>query len=383
MKPKSLQNVPLIFAKIQYALFLIFSYLIYLLKTSWIFKTLIFIVIIVIISRFIWFQPLHEDLNNFPMDSIKIPVGKSFKQIADTLEKRGYIKNKKLFLYMGILTGKDKNVKAGFVQIPRGLSDWQLLNYLENAKIAAVKVTLPEGISSRQIASILNKKIEIDSLRFISLLVDSNFIQSFGLETNSLDGYLLPDTYFFYWRMSEEEVISSLVEKTKVIFDADSVRVRMNELDMDINEILTLASIIEGETIIDSERVVVSSVYHNRLKRGWLLQADPTIQYLIPDAPRRLTYRDLKIDSPFNTYKYRGLPPAPINNPGINSILAALFPEETQYMYFVAVGDGSHHFSTTSREHNNWKRKFNEVRKRVRREEKKSKSRSQQSNYKK
>jgi len=381
MMQNTLQNATLIFAKIRYALFLILSYLLYLLKTSWIFKIFLMFVILVVIFRLSWFRPIQDDINNLPMESIKIPVGISFKQIADTLAKKGYVKNKKLFLYMGILTGKDKNIKAGFVQIPRGISDWQLLNYLENAKIAAVRVTLPEGITAKQMASIMKAKIEIDSSKFISLLADSSFIRSLGLQTKSLEGYILPDTYFFYWRMSEEEIISTLVEKTKEIFDTDTVKLRMDELEMNMNEILTLASIIEGETIIDSERVVVSSVYHNRLRRGWLLQADPTIQYLIPDSPRRLTYQDLEIDSPFNTYKYKGLPPSPINNPGKNSILAALFPEHTQYMYFVAVGDGSHHFSKTSKEHNNWKRKFNELRKRVRREEKRAKSRSKQTNY--
>ncbi len=140
---------------------------------------------------------------------------------------------------------------------------------------------------------------------------------------------------------------------------------------MSINEILTLASIIEGEIQVDSERVIVSSVYHNRLERGWLLQADPTIQYILPGEPRRLTYRDLDLDSPYNTYKYPGLPPTPINNPGKKSIFAALYPEETNYLYFVATGNGGHRFSRTSSEHAYWKKQFDQVRRKVRSEEKK------------
>ncbi|MDZ7265633.1 MAG: endolytic transglycosylase MltG, partial [candidate division KSB1 bacterium] len=129
--------------------------------------------------------------------------------------------------------------------------------------------------------------------------------------------------------------------------------------------ILTLASIIEGEAMVDSERVLVSAVYHNRLQRGMLLQADPTIQYIIPDGPRRLLNRDLRIDSPYNTYLHAGLPPGPVNNPGLRSIYAALNPAPVDYLYLVARGDGTHIFSRNLREHQIAKQKFDMYRKMV------------------
>ncbi len=121
--------------------------------------------------------------------------------------------------------------------------------------------------------------------------------------------------------------------------------------------------------VVDSERVFISSVYHNRLRLGWPLQADPTIQFAIPGPPRRLLNGDLEIDSPYNTYQHRGLPPGPINNPGKKSIMAALYPADTKYIYLVATGDGGHKFSKTLQEHNYWKARFDEVRRRVRRQE--------------
>ncbi len=143
---------------------------------------------------------------------------------------------------------------------------------------------------------------------------------------------------------------------------------------MTMHDILTLASIVEGEAILDKERPVIASVYYNRLSRGIRLQADPTIQFIIKGPPRRLLLKDLEIDSPYNTYKYKGLPPGPINNPGKLSILAAVFPAQTKYLFFVARGDGSHIFSRTAKEHARAKRKFDKVRRQVRLKKKKSRN---------
>jgi UPF0755 protein len=145
----------------------------------------------------------------------------------------------------------------------------------------------------------------------------------------------------------------------------------MKELGMDEKEIITLASIIEGEAIYDRERPVISGVYHNRLNIGMRLQADPTIQYIIEGSPRRLLNKDLKIKSPYNTYLNEGLPPGPINNPGIESIKAALYPVETDYLYFVAKGDGYHTFSRTKEEHNIAKRKFQKIRRQLKKQQSK------------
>jgi UPF0755 protein len=143
---------------------------------------------------------------------------------------------------------------------------------------------------------------------------------------------------------------------------------------MNIHQILTLASIIEGEAVFDEERAVISSVYHNRLNRRIKLQADPTIQYILEGPPRRLLYKDLEIDSPYNTYKYYGLPPGPISNPGKKSILAAIYPSATKYIYFVAKGDGKHVFSTNASDHQKAKAQFDQIRREVSRQKRLTKT---------
>jgi UPF0755 protein len=378
---KSLKNDPpnklnLILVRAGFSIYMIKSLLFYLLRKTIILRVLLGMALAIILMKVVIFKDLPVDMQNFSHQVVKIPSGSNFGQIADSLSKRDLIDSKSQFVFLGRLSGKDKEMKSGLFKIPQGLNTWQMINYLESAKNLTVKVTLPEGISAAEMAGILQKSIEIDSSRFMSLVEDTFFIQSLGLNLETLDGYLLPETYYLNWEMSERELVDYLVNKTMEIFSPDSVQRQLINLNKSINEIMTLASIIEGEVQVDSERVIVSSVYHNRLMKGWLLQADPTIQYILKGSPRRLTYKDLKIDSPYNTYLYPGLPPSPINNPGKSSILAALFPANTSYFYFVAAGDGSHRFSRNTKEHLYWKRKFDEVRRQVRFEERQKQSKN-------
>jgi UPF0755 protein len=154
-------------------------------------------------------------------------------------------------------------------------------------------------------------------------------------------------------------------------FWTDNRIARAKQLNMTKHEIVTLASIIEGEAIYDKERSIISGVYHNRLNIGMRLQADPTIQYIIEDGPRRLLNRDLKVKSPYNTYLHEGLPPGPINSPGEESLVAALYPEKNEYLFFVARGDGYHTFTSNEHDHNKEKRKFQKIRRNARKNKKK------------
>jgi UPF0755 protein len=172
---------------------------------------------------------------------------------------------------------------------------------------------------------------------------------------SSFEGYLYPNTYYFYYDTSPEDIIDTLVSQFWKEFDENLIS-RANELGLSVHEVVTLASIIEGEAMLDNERSTISSVYHNRLKINMKLQADPTIQYIIKGPPKTLSTRDLRIKSPYNTYQNYGLPPGPINNPGIQSIKAALYPLETNYLFFVAQGDGSHAFTTNEKDHEAAKR---------------------------
>ena len=301
--------------------------------------------------------------------TVEIPKGSTLQKISEILKSNGLIEDSELFKIWIMSLGKEKDIKAGHFEIPIGLNYAQLAKYLSQAKAKQLKVTLLEGWQIEEIAIKLKNEIGIDARIFIDLTKDTLFIRQFGIECNTLEGYLLPETYYFYWGMSEEAIIRMLVNNTLSIFDS-TAQIQMEQLKMDMHEIITLSSIIEGEAILDNERTTISSVYHNRLKKRMKLQADPTIQYILNGPPRRILYRDLEIDSPYNTYKYYGLPPGPINNPGKNSILAAIYPEKTKYLYFVATGDGSHTFSRTGAEHARAKAKFNKVRREVRRQKK-------------
>ena len=215
------------------------------------------------------------------------------------------------------------------------------------------------------IASSIQSNFNIKKDSFIKASKNKKLLKKWDIKSNSFEGYLFPDTYLLAEDVDAEGVIDKMVsEYNKNI--TPSMRKRMIELGLSEGEILTLASIIEGEAIYDSERPRISGVYHNRLKKRMRLQADPTIQYIIEDSPRRLLNKDLKIKSPYNTYLNYGLPPGPINNPGIESIKAALYPEKIDFLFFVARGDGYHTFTKTEKEHNLAKKEFQKIRRKNR-----------------
>lgn len=313
-------------------------------------------------------RPVDERLHHQNV-TLRVPSGATFRQVTDSLFAEDLLRNKMVFRALGRVTGKDRSIRSGIFEIPPCLNAYELLTYLENATPKQFKVTLPEGITSNKMAEILAAKVGIDSTTFVDLVYDSTFTAKLVGNLPNLEGFLLPETYHFEWKTPEEQIITRMVENTLRIFQPDSVIAQLKKYEWTFRDALTMASIVEGEALVDSERVIISSVYHNRLRLGMRLQADPTIQFVLPGPPRRLLFRDLEIDSPYNTYKYAGLPPGPISNPGKASILAAIFPENTPFVYMVAIGDGRHKFSKTLREHNFWHAKFNEVRRRVKREQ--------------
>lgn len=283
---------------------------------------------------------------------IHVEEGATLTQIIDSLYTKEVIPNKFNMKVAAFLYGAERKIKAGKYEIPNGLSYLELVELLVNGSPIPQKlVTIPEGIWQPKLAEILQRDLGIDSTEFMRLSYDKRFLRTLGINSNSLEGYLLPDTYYFFKDISAKNLIRKLVGETRNFFDEEKKK-RAEELGLSINEVLTLASIIEAETSIQSELKTVSGVYHNRLKRGMLLQADPTVQYLIRDRRRPIVLlKDLEINSPYNTYKRVGLPPSPINNPGKQAIIAALYPEEHNYYYFVANGNGGHKFASTHSQH--------------------------------
>jgi UPF0755 protein len=212
------------------------------------------------------------------------------------------------------------------------------------------QVTIPEGLAGQQIAELLADRGLVDRDRFVSLLRDRETLGRFGLEGESLEGYLFPDTYRVVKGLNEEAIAQRMVRRFQEMFGPEE-QARARELQMTVPEVVTLASLIEREAHVPEERPLISSVFHNRLRRGMPLQSDPTVMYALSRFSGRLTKANLQAPSPYNTYLRQGLPPGPIANPGRASIMAALYPASSRYLYFVSKNDGTHAFSTTLREH--------------------------------
>ena len=295
---------------------------------------------------------------------VHIPLGATFEEIGSQLIQLRLIDDRQTFATAARLLGLERSLHAGRYRLRRGMTLLGVLRVLKSGNSEPVAVTVIEGLQARQIAERLEESLDIDADKFMLMIDSTQFAGELGVDEGSLEGYLFPDTYHFAWPASEGSVIRQMVAEFWKHVDA-SARRRAKVKGMSVHEIVTLASIIEGEAIHDEERPVISAVYWNRLASGMRLQADPTIQYIIPDGPRRLLTRDLQIDSPYNTYLHYGLPPGPINNPGAASIGAALYPADVSYLYFVARGDGYHRFSTTGSEHAEAKRQFQRVRREV------------------
>ena len=298
------------------------------------------------------------------VDSVYVTIeqGDSMSRIVQRLNEANLIEDGTGLLLLAKVLGKDRRIQAGRYDFKRGITLYSVFNKLTRGDVALNEVIIPEGLTIKQIAGILTREIQIDSSEFVRVTLDSKFAKSMGISASNLEGYLFPDTYKFSWGTPAEKVVRILVEQFKKTF-TDSLARRAEEISFSLAEVVTLASMIEAEARDGEERDLISAVYNNRLKRGMLLQCDPTVIYALPQLDRPLLIKDLEIDSPYNTYKYPGLPPGPICNPGRASILAALYPADANYLYFVATGDGSHIFSTTLREHNNAKTKIRRGRK--------------------
>jgi UPF0755 protein len=273
--------------------------------------------------------------------------------IAEQLARAGIIRSPGLFAAYARLGRFDRSIKAGEYQFQSGLSSFDVLNKLKKGECRLYKITLIEGWTAAQIANYLaNQSFAEPSFepRFLSATGDKYFTKSVGMDEASLEGYLFPNTYFIERPRTAEWLISRLVDEFKKIY-TNEFDVRAKEIGLSKHEIITLASIIEKEAGLDSERTIISSVFHNRLKKNMLLQADPTVIYGIKRFDGNLRKADLSNPHPYNTYVHQGLPPGPISNPGRASIRAALWPASTDFLYFVARGNGSHEFTKTLLEH--------------------------------
>ena len=281
---------------------------------------------------------------------VTIPAGVSASRVAGLLKERQLISNESMFVNAVRVKFGTRAIRAGNFQLLNVRHMGDLTEQILRPRVRAVTLTIPEGLTRRQIARFIELKYVISSSHFLELTEDSAFISTLGLDAATLEGYLYPETYQLRNGMTEEDILTAMVRQAQEMLTQD-ITERGQAFGFNPHEILTMASIIEGEARYDSERVIISAVYHNRLRKRMRLQADPTVQYAIPDGPRRLLYRDYEFPSPYNTYLHSGLPPGPVNNPGLASILAAVSPAKVEYLYFVANDQGRHIFTTNLEEH--------------------------------
>ena len=281
---------------------------------------------------------------------VTIPAGASLRSAADSLEAHGVVANATLFRWYARLSGGARDIKAGNYVIPYKIGWSALVRALRDGEGIENRLTIPEGWGLAQIVPALAQALGAPEDSVILATRDSALRSELDVPTATLEGYLFPDTYVFGYGTAPRTAVRDMTQRFTEMWDA-SWDARLVELHMSRNDIVTLASIIEKEAQLPEERPVISAVYHNRLKRKMLLQADPTVQYALGLHRDRLFYRDLRVDSPYNTYKYPGLPPGPIASPGRASLEAALYPARVPYLYFVAMPDGHHEFRVSSKAH--------------------------------
>ena len=274
-----------------------------------------------------------------------IRPGDGFGVVARRLADAGLVRSPIRFRLLGRIDDRDKQIKPGEYHLSPAQSPGEIITKFIQGDVILHRLTVPEGYNLAQIAHLAANAGLVDEKRFVRLAHDAGFIRSLEIEALSLEGYLFPETYYFPRSANSQAIIRAMVRRFNGVF-TPAWRDAASKLGFTPHEILTLASIIEKETGVSRERALISSVFHNRLRKKMRLESDPTVIYGIRDFDGNLTRKHLKTPGPYNTYLNAGLPPGPIASPGADAIKAALLPENTRYLFFVSKKDGTHHFTT-------------------------------------
>jgi UPF0755 protein len=282
---------------------------------------------------------------------VEIPHRLSVFDIAQRLKSSGVIRSRPTFLLLTTLRGSVRSLRAGEYEFPQGASTLLVLKFMESGKVRPHQIILPEGGMVRDLARILDAEGLVMKEDVLRAAKDPMILKTLGVDAPSLEGYLFPDSYQFFKGMTVEEILAKMVRRFREVVSQEIID-EAQARGLTLHQLLTLASIIEREAVIPSEQPTISAVFWNRLALNMALQADPTVQYGLGKGYQPLTREDLLTDSPYNTYRYRGLPPTPISNPGKSAILAAIRPSAVKYLYFVSIDDRQHFFSTNLDQHN-------------------------------
>lgn len=319
-------------------------------------KLCIFFTILMLVFLFIslflsyqFFTPLKQVEEN---REFVVEKGVSASYVADKLHRERIIRNACYFKLLASLTHTATEIKVGSYKIGPHLSIYQILQKMVRGEIVLKRITIPEGVTIVQISEILEREDLVSKQNFLKAVENYrvNIGEGINLEEGKLEGFLYPDTYDFAPGTPEIRIIEEMIEHFQEIVLPEYKKAKGKQ-GLTLYQIIILASMIEKEAKLPEELPLISAVYHNRLRLGMLLECDATIQYILGKPKELLSYDDLKIESPYNTYIHEGLPLGPIGNPGLASIKAALYPEDVDYLYFVVKGDGSHYFSSSYQEH--------------------------------
>ena len=289
---------------------------------------------------------------------LSIPPGATLKKISKDLKGLSLIRNASAFRLLANIRQKQTHIQVGEYELNQSMLPMDILKAITSGKTVLHPITIPEGYRISEIAELLTKTISINKEIFIKESRNKDLLDKLNIPSRSLEGYLFPETYHFSKHTTEKKIIQTMLNTFQQRMKTKNIQNQIQSSDLSLHEIITLASLIEKETGMNGERKHISSVFHNRLKRKMRLQTDPTIIYAIKNFDGNIRKKDLAIDSPYNTYRYKGLPPGPIASPGIKSIVAALNPIRTNHLYFVSKKDGSHQFSSSLKEHNRAVQKY-------------------------
>lgn len=284
---------------------------------------------------------------------VTVPSGATFGVVLDSLVARGVVTGPRRFKLYARMRGADRQIRAGDYELSPGTPWSETLDILTQGRVRTLEMTIPEGFTLEDMVERIATVTELTEDTVRAQLTDRSAHERWSVPGPGLEGYLFPDTYRFARGVSLNVVLEAMVEQYRAVWSAEWTR-RLEELGMSEGELVTLASIIQAEARHVTEMPTISAVYHNRLRQGYLLQADPTVQYALGVRRERLLFAaiDSVADHPYNTYTQRGLPPGPIAAPGEAALAAALYPTDETYLYFVARPDGSHIFTRSLEEHN-------------------------------
>lgn len=317
----------------------------------------LFVGIPALVFAVISLRPVQSELSGADGVLVTVRSGQSVAQIAQNLAEQGVVADPVIFRLLARLRGEGRKIQAGVYRIHGANSPVDILQVLVAGRVELAQCTLPEGMTAIDVVNFCAQSGLGDKARYHALLDDESFRRQLNIDAPTLEGYLFPETYRFAPGSSERSILQVMVNQTRQHLTEELLGAAkkrgLNEF-----QLLTLASIIQKEAGNEQEMVRISAVFHNRLKRGMMLQADPTVIYGIANFNGNLTRKDLRTSTPYNTYTQRGLPAGPIANPGLAALHAAANPEAVNYLYFVATGDGGHYFSRTLKEHNQAVRRY-------------------------